>query len=55
MDEERLMGRLVEAVENVAEALEELVVLQEHALGVRIAHSPEGHGPYIPKSSGDED
>ena len=45
-----LFGRLVDALEVIAAELEQLVVLKEHELGVRIKYAPEGGGPYIPRS-----
>jgi hypothetical protein len=44
MEMEELLRRLLEGVESCAE---ELVVLQQYALNVRIEHSPEGHGPRV--------
>jgi len=43
--DERLIERLVEALENVAIALEELRVLKEYELGVRVKHSARGSRP----------
>jgi len=53
MDEK--LERLVEALENVAIALEELRVLKEYELAVRIEHSREGHGPYVKDAKVHED
>jgi len=47
MEMQELLRRLLEGVETCAEELEELLVLQQYALNVRIEHSPEGHGPRV--------
>jgi len=52
---EQLLMRLVEALEVVAAELEELRVLKEHELGVRVEHAEGGGGPYIPRSSASEE
>ncbi len=49
-----LFGRLVDALENIASELEYLRVLKEHELGVRVEEAPDGNGPYVPRSSGEE-
>ena len=49
-----LLARLVDALENIAAELERLRVLKEYELGVRVEESPEGHGPYVLRSSGEE-
>jgi hypothetical protein len=35
--------------------LEQLRILKEHELGVRIEHAEGGHGPYVPKDSTEEE
>jgi hypothetical protein len=48
MDEQQ-MGRLLDALENVASELERLRLLKEYELGVRVEH--QGGDPYV-KSEG---
>jgi hypothetical protein len=50
-----LFSRLVAALENIAATLEELRVLKEHELGVRVEHSHEGHGPYVVEEASQEE
>jgi len=45
------MVRLVDAAESIAAELEQLRVLKEHELDVRVEEAPDGHGPYVPKVS----
>jgi len=52
---EQLLKRLVEDVETCASLLEDLVVLKQHELGVRVVHAPDGGGPYIPKRLSEEE
>jgi hypothetical protein len=43
-------GRAMQdALENIVRELENLRVLKEHELGVRLEEAPEGSGPYVPK------
>ena len=49
------MFRLVDAAENIVSELEQLRVLKEHELGVRIEYAPEGSGPYVPTNEADEE
>jgi hypothetical protein len=37
-----------DALENIVRELENLRVLKEHELGVRLEEAPEGSGPYVP-------
>jgi hypothetical protein len=39
--------RLLDALEVIASELEQLRVLKEHELGVRLEHDPD-HGPWVP-------
>ena len=54
MDEIERSRRLLDALENIALELEQLRVLKEHELGVRIEHGAEGSGPYVPVSEDKE-
>jgi hypothetical protein len=46
MDEQTRRARELDALEIIAEELERLRVLNEHELGVRLEHPPEGSPPY---------
>jgi hypothetical protein len=46
--------RLVDALENIAAELEQLRVLKEHELGVRVEYASEGGGPYVPRGAGEK-
>ena len=50
MDEETRKARELDALENIAAQLEQLRILKEHELGVRLEEAPEGSGPYVPKA-----
>ena len=54
MDEIERAGRLVDALENIASELEQLRVLKEYELGVRIEYGEGGSGPYVPRSQANE-
>ena len=47
--------RQVNALEGIHSQLEQLRVLKEHELGVRIEHAEGGHGPYVPKEPAEEE
>jgi hypothetical protein len=55
MDLNQYLRRVLDALEGVHSELEQLRILKEHELGVRIQHAEEGHGPYIPKQPADEE
>jgi hypothetical protein len=46
MDEQQRRARELDALEAIAMELERLRVLNEHELGVRLEHPPEGDTPY---------
>ena len=50
MDEERRRARMLDALELIAAELEELRVLKEHELGVKVEYDAEAGGPYVPKA-----
>ncbi len=47
---DQYLRRLLDALEGVHSQLEQLRVLKEHELGVRLEHAEGGHGPYVPKT-----
>jgi hypothetical protein len=47
---DQFLRRLLDALEGIHSELEQLRVLQEHELGVRIEHSEGGSGPYVTKA-----
>jgi hypothetical protein len=47
MDEQTRKGRELDALEIIAAELEQLRILREHELGVRLEHPPEGDPPYV--------
>ena len=47
MDEQTRRARELDALELIAGELENLRVLKEHELGVRLEHPPEGDPPYV--------
>ena len=47
MDEQTRKGRKLDALEIIAAELEQLRILREHELGVRLEHPPEGDPPYV--------
>ena len=49
------LRRLLDALEGIHSHLEQLRVLKEHELGVRIEHAEGGHGPYVPKDAAEEE
>ena len=51
---EQYLWRLPTEVEGIHSELEQLRILKEHELGVRIQHAEEGHGPYVPKDPAEE-
>jgi hypothetical protein len=48
MDEQTRRARELDALELIAAELENLRVLKEHELGVRLEYDPDGGGPYVP-------
>jgi hypothetical protein len=49
MDERKRRARELDALEIIAAELEQLRILREHELGVRLDHPPEGDPPYVVK------
>jgi hypothetical protein len=49
MDEKTRRARELDALELIAAELENLRVLKEHELGVRLEYDPDGGGPYVPE------
>jgi hypothetical protein len=47
LDEETLRARELDALELIAAELENLRVLKEHKLGVRLEHPAGGDPPYV--------
>ena len=47
MNADQYLRRILDALEGIHSGMEELRVLGEHELGVRLEHSEEGHGPYV--------
>jgi hypothetical protein len=47
MDEQQRRARELGALELIAAELENLRVLKEHELGVRLEHPPGGDPPYV--------
>ena len=47
MDERTRRLRELDALELIAAELEQLRILKEHELGVRLEHPPEGDPPYV--------
>jgi len=47
---DRRAGRELDALEIIAEELKRLRVLKEHELGVRLEHTPDAGGPYVPEA-----
>jgi hypothetical protein len=47
MDERTRRLRELDAPELIAAELEQLRILREHELGVRLEHPPEGDPPYV--------
>ena len=47
MDEQTSRARELDALELIAAELEQLRVLKEHELGVRLEHPPSGDPPYV--------
>ncbi len=41
-------ARQLDALENIVRELEQLLVLKEYELGVRLEYAPEGSGPSVP-------
>jgi hypothetical protein len=52
MEEKTQRARELDAPEIVAEELENLRVLKEHELGVRVEYPPEGDPPYVAQIEG---
>ena len=52
MNDRNELRRILDALEVIAAELEQLVVLKEHELGVRLEHGE--HCPYVPVSSDEE-
>jgi hypothetical protein len=52
MDEQQRRERELDALELIAAELENLRVLKEHELGVRLEHPPEGDPPYVVRVEG---
>ena len=50
-----LMMRLLGALDGIHSELEQLRVLKEYELGVRIEHAEGGHAPYVPKEPAGEE
>jgi hypothetical protein len=51
---DQFLMRLLDELEGIHSELEQLRVLKEHKLGVRVEHAEGGHGPYVPKDSAEE-
>ena len=49
MSEGMRRARELDALELIAAELEQLRVLKEHELGVRLEYDPDGSGPYVPE------
>jgi hypothetical protein len=49
MDEQTRRARELDALEIIAAELEQLRILREHELGVRLEHPPSGDPPYVVK------
>ena len=47
MDLDQYLRRLMAEVEGIHGELEQLRILAEYELDVRIEHADEGHGPYV--------
>ena len=47
MDEQTRKGRKLDALEVIGWELEQLRILREHELGVRLEYPPEGDPPYV--------
>jgi hypothetical protein len=43
-----LMMRIIGALDGIHSELEQLRVLKEYELDVRVEHADAGHGPYVP-------
>ena len=54
MDLDQYLRRVLDALEGVHSELEELRILKEHELGVRIQPDPD-HGSYVPTQPADEE
>ena len=50
MDEERRRARMLDALELISAELEELRVLKEHELGVKLEYDAEAGGRYVPEA-----
>ena len=48
MDEQTRRARELDALENIVRELEQLRVLKEYELSVRLEYASEGSGPYVP-------
>jgi hypothetical protein len=51
MDEQTRRARKLDALELIAAELENLRVLKEHELGVRLGYDPDGGGPYVTEAA----
>jgi hypothetical protein len=49
MDEKTRRARELDAPELIAWELQNLRVLKEHELGVKLEYDPDGDGPYVPE------
>jgi hypothetical protein len=49
---DQFLMRLLDALEGIHSQLEQLRILKEHELGVRLEDS--GHGPYVPREPAEE-
>ena len=49
MEEKTRRARELDALELIAAELENLRVLKEHELGVKLQYDPDGGGPYVPE------
>ncbi len=47
------LRRVLDALEGIHAEMEQLRMLKEHELGVRIQHDPD-HGPYVPVTTDEE-
>jgi division protein CdvB (Snf7/Vps24/ESCRT-III family) len=48
MDEQTRRARELDALENIVRELEQVRVLKEYELSVRLEYAPERSGPYVP-------
>jgi hypothetical protein len=55
MNADQYLRRILDALEDTHSQLEQLRVLAEYELDVRIQHAEEGHSPYIPKQPAEEE